>query len=279
MENTTAAGKLLLRPIPDAARYLAQMDRADADADFYNQVSRNGEDLYAVCTEHETAGIASICSDGFFYIYIFPEYRNRGCGYLAACAAEAQLRAQGVQSFTTAYSSHNDVAIKLAKKCGFAKKFSSCVMQYPGEAFDLPELPIRNHRDEDFYEAFTMSSEAFHIMRLETGHDPNSVPYPADEETRQLCLATAHERYIYTVDGEIVGCAHIDGAEIDNVSVKISRQGKGYGRNMVKFLVNVILEKNIGAPFLYCLVANRKAWQLYRSLGFQEISRNDYAVK
>ena len=115
-------------------------------------------------------------------------------------------------------------------------------------------------------------------MRLETGHDPNSVPYEPDEETKKICTETAEERYVYMVDGEIVGCAHIDGPEIDNVAIKISRQGQGLGRLFVKYLVNEILEKDMGQPFLYCLVSNRKAWQLYNSLGFEETVRNEYAI-
>ena len=124
-----------------------------------------------------------------------------------------------------------------------------------------------------------MSAEAFHIMRLETGHDPNSVPYPPDEEARQYCAETAAGRYIYEADGEIIGCAYLDGTEISLVAIKTTRQGKGYGRLLVKFLVNQILEQNIGEPFLFCLVSNTKARQLYDSLGFTEFQRNIFAVK
>ena len=111
------------------------------------------------------------------------------------------------QSISTAYNSKNICAQKLAEKCGFVKRLSSVVMQYDGEPFDIPILPIRKHTDKDFIEAYTMSAEAFHVMRLETGYYHDSVPYAPDEEIRKHCLDTADERYIYEVAGKIVGCA------------------------------------------------------------------------
>ena len=105
------------------------------------------------------------------------------------------------------------------------------------------------------------------------------MPYVPGEEDRRYAMETADQRYVYVLDGEIVGCACLDGAEIDNVSIKIAHQGKGLGRNLVKYLVNRILEQKIGDPFLYCLTVNTKARRLYDSLGFQEMVCNEYAEK
>ena len=266
--------------IPAPSRYLPWVNRADMDADVYNDITRDRDNIHGICQGEEILGLASICDDpdAFLYIYIFPEYRNRGCGAAALRAARDQLHSSPLLSICTAYDSKNEIARHLARAHGYEAKFSSSVMTYWGEKFEIPELPICKHREELFDEAFRISAEAFHIMRLETGHDPNSVPYEPDEETKKICTETAEERYVYMVDGEIVGCAHIDGPEIDNVAIKISRQGQGLGRLFVKYLVNEILEKDMGQPFLYCLVSNRKAWQLYNSLGFEETVRNEYAI-
>ena len=265
----------------DVSPYLTQIDRADADADFYKDVSSNKGHLYAVCYDGEVVGVSSIIddADAYVYVYIFPQHRCKGYGYLAVGASEQLLQSTPLESITTAYDSNNAVAEKLAKKCDFLLKHESLVMEYPGKKFGIPELPIRKHRDEDFLEAYTLSAEAFHIMRLETGHDPNSVPYPADENARQECLRTADERYIYALGDKIIGCAHIDGAEIDNIAIGIAYQGNGYGRKFMKYLTNEILAQGIGKPFLYCLASNKKALQLYQSLGYVEIFRNAYAVK
>ena len=270
---------LTIRKIADVAGYLSQIDSMDADWDFYHDVFKNSENIRVICCGDEVVGLSCINegTDSYIYVYVFPNYRNQGFGYRAVCALEQQLTVS--QSISTAYNSNNEIAKKLAEKCGFEKRLSSVVMQYSGEPFELPPLPIRKHRDEDFIEAYTMSAEAFHIMRLETGYFPDSVPFVPDEEIRQQCLETAEERYIYVLGNEIVGCAHIDGAELDNVAIKISHQGKGLGRLFVKYLVNEILQKGIDKPFLYCIDQNKKARQLYNSLGFKEIVCNVYATK
>lgn len=273
--------QLTICKITDASNYLSRILRDEVDAEFYKEVSKNGDGIYGICAEGEMVGLAYFpgFSDGFLYVYIFPEYRHRGYGYLAVCALEKYAQSLGYQMFATAYDKKNKVAVKLAGKCGFAPRFSTSIMKYKGEAFELPALPIRNHRDEDFIEAYTMSAEAFHKMRVETGHDPDSVPYVPGEEERRHAMETADQRYVYVLDDEIVGCACLDGAEIDNVSIKITHQGKGLGRMLVKYLVNRILEQKIGEPFLYCLTVNTKARRLYDSLGFQEMVCNEYAEK
>ena len=282
MEKSFAKSNIALRRITDPSKYQPQIDPVDMDTDIYNDVSKNRDTFYAIFADDDnTVGLCCIRddADAFLYIYIFPEYRHKGYGYLAACTAERQIQSSPLLSIATAYDSKNEIAKNFAEKCGFEVKSSSSVMCYQGEKFDIPELPIHKHRDEDFVEAYSMSAEAFHIMRLETGYFPDSVPFVPDEETRKYCLETADDRYIYFQGDEIVGCAQLDGAELSNVSIAISHQGKGLGRAFVKFLVNEILEKGIGEPFLYCIVGNRKARQLYDSLGFREIVRNVYATK
>ena len=281
MEKTVARDFLTICKVADVTVYLPQIDPGDVDADFYNDVTQNRGNIHVVSCRNEIIGLSSIEDEpnAYIYVYIFPEYRNRGYGYLAVCASEQKIQASPLLSISTAYNGNSEAAGKLAEKFGFVKRFSSVVMRYNGQPFDIPTLPIRKHRDEDFSEAYAMSAEAFHIMRLETGYFPDSVPNVPDEEIRQHCLDTADERYLYVLNNEIVGCAHIDGRELDNVSIKVSHQGKGLGRMFVKYLVNEILDKGIGEPFLYCIDVNRKARQLYRSLGFVESACNVYATK
>ena len=281
MDKSAAVERITICKIADVSAYLPQMDQGDVDADFYLEVSKNNGSIYGISCGEEIIGLSHIQddADAYVYVYIFPAYRHRGYGYPAICASEQYIASSPLQSISTAYDSHNDIARKLAERCGYKMRFCSAMMRYPGEKFDIPALPVRKHRDEDFVDAYTLSAEAFHIMRLETGYFPDSVPFVPDEETRKYCLETADDRYIYFQGDEIVGCAQLDGAELSNVSIAISHQGKGLGRAFVKFLVNEILEKGIGEPFLYCIVGNRKARQLYDSLGFREIVRNVYATK
>lgn len=281
MEKYDSANTIQICKMDDVSKYISQVDSAETSEDFCSAVSENIEEVYAIRNGDTVIGLSLIEDDaeGYIYIYIFPEYRNNGYGYLAACAAEQQMQSSPLVSITTSYDNNNKIAERLAEKCGFAKTFASAFMKYSGEMFEGSFPAIQPYRDEHFADAFTLSAEAFHRMRLEAGCFPDSVISTPSDEARQLWAETADDRYVYVLNDEIVGYAHIDEAELDTVAIRISHQGQGLGKAFTKFLTNVILEKQMGEPFLYCVVDNRKARQLYTSLGFKEVSCNAYAVK
>ena len=144
----------------DVSKYLPQIDSADADWDFCNDVSHNSETVFAIEVDGEIVGLSCIRDDidSYIYVYIFPAYRNRGYGSLAVSASERQLSTPSPESISTAYHSASAIARNLAEKHGYIKRLSSVVYQYKGEPFVLPHLPIRKHRDEDFIDAYTLSA-------------------------------------------------------------------------------------------------------------------------
>lgn len=274
-------GNIAIRKLEDASKYLPQVDQAEADADFYEGVADNGEEIFGICKEDEVVGLSCIVdeADGFLYVYVFPEHRGQGYGTLAAREAQAQMHSDSRWKITTAYDSHNDVARRLAEKCGFKKKFASAIMKYQGGRFEEKPLPVRKYRDEDFVAAFTVEDEAFYKMRLESGSFPDSTLSEPSDDMRNFYAERAENEYVYLQGDEIIGFAQIDGAELSSVAIKLNYQGKGLGKEFTKFLVNRILEQGEETPFLYCIVGNDKARKLYESLGFKEVSCNAYAEK
>ncbi len=272
--------KMTIDKIQFASKYLPYINVEDADAEFYEAVSENDEDIYAIYYMNEVVGLSNIIDDvwGFLYIYIFPQYRRKGYGKVAVRLSEERMNASKLRNITTCYFANDKVACEFAKACGYIKEFSSAYMKYDGGPFEEKILPIRQYKDEDFAEAQALNAEAFHKMRLDTGCFRNSVPEVPSAEMRKLWKETAVERYVYVEENEIVGYAHLDGAELAEVSIKISRQDNGLGTEFVKFLVNRLLEKGYSEPCLYCVVGN-KARHLYELLGFKEVACNEYAKK
>jgi ribosomal-protein-alanine N-acetyltransferase len=77
--------------------------------------------------------------------------------------------------------------------------------------------------------------------------------------------------------GFIIGRVVLDEAEILEFSIDPSYQGYGYGKTLLKHLIMLLQEKKIGKIFLEVRHSNRRAMQLYHSIGFREISiRKDY---
>ncbi len=273
--------KIEIIKLEDVTPYLEKIDRKDAEPWLSEEVSENGDEIFFIRVSDAIVGTAYIgdAAKAFVYVYIFPEYRNRGYGEAAVSAAEQTIKTTPLIRIATAYNDHSEAAKRLAEKHGYLKKYSSALMEYRGEKFEEPELPVRKYRDEDFTDAATLSAEAFHAMRLSTGCFPDSVVAQATEEDRKYCAENAENEYVVQLNGEIVGYAAIDGTELGEVSIKIPHQGKGLGRKFVRYLTNRILEKDEGEPILWCVVGNVKARNLYDSLGFKEICRDDFAEK
>lgn len=263
-------------------KYLSQIDRKELYDDAYRTILDKEDCLCTISYAHKVVGFSILEYDeksGFVFIYIFPNYRHRGYGSLAIKECENIMNVSKLHKITTVYLNNNELASSFAKKHGYIKEFASSEMIYEGAKFDLPVLPIRQYEDKDYLEAFTLAEEAFHVMRLSTGCFPNSKINEPSEESRKRWLKDADESFVYVLDNEVVGFANIDGPEIDSISIKISQQGKGLGRNFVKYLTNLILDNEKDSPYLWCVVGNKKARKLYESLGYKEVLTMAFANK
>lgn len=266
----------------NAAEFLPRVVRTYENAEFCDEVAGNGEEIFALSAGGETVGLAYIEDDdkAFIYVYIFPEFRGRGYGRAAVLAAEAGLKTDPVKSIETGYIAGDEAAKHLASALGYNKRvFQSAAMRYRGGKFEEPDLPVRKYRSEDFETAWLAAAEAFHKMRLETGKFPDSTVGEISDAAREYWEKTADKRVVVEQNGEITGSAHIEDGEIDVLWIKIPRQGNGYGRKLLKYCVNRILESGHDEVTLWCVVGNDKARRLYESEGFEEVGRAEYAEK
>ena len=281
MNNQTVENNIELRKAEKPSQYLSRITRVDTEADFYVELEEDSEDVYEIVAGGEVVGLAYIDDDeeAFVYVFIFKEHRGKGYSYPAALAAEKAIKASPVRSIQTGYDANNALAKKLAEKCGYAPQFASAIMRYGGAKLEEKALPIRAYRDEDFTSAYTLTDEAFHRMHLETGLFPDSKLTPPTDKERKFWSDTAAERFVYEKDGEIVACGRICKDALSFVAVDSARRGEGFGRGMVTFLTNRLIEKNGGEPRLWCVVGNDRARKLYESLGYRETDRAEYSKK
>lgn len=64
-----------------------------------------------------------------------------------------------------------------------------------------------------------------------------------------------------------------DEAELLNITVADACQGRGYGRQLLEFLLKEAVQQHMHAMFLEVRVSNQPALALYRRLGFLEVGR------
>ena len=130
--------KIEIIKLDDVKPYLDKIDRKDAEPGFSEEVSENGDEVFFIRVADAIVGTAYISDEAraFVYVYIFPEYRNRGYGESAVSAAERMIKTTPLERILTAYSDHSEAAKRLAEKQGYLKKYSSALMEYDGEKFE-----------------------------------------------------------------------------------------------------------------------------------------------
>ena len=130
--------KIEIIKLDDVKPYLDKIDRKDAEPGFSEEVSENGGEVFFIHVADAIVGTAYISDEAraFVYVYIFPEYRNRGYGESAVSAAERMIKTTPLERILTAYSDHSEAAKRLAEKQGYLKKYSSALMEYDGEKFE-----------------------------------------------------------------------------------------------------------------------------------------------
>ena len=81
-------------------------------------------------------------------------------------------------------------------------------------------------------------------------------------------LEKAADTYMFISEGELIGAVSCYGNEIDDLFVSMSKQGKGYGRELLLWAINHIREKNSEPITLHVAEWNQRALKMYQGVGF-----------
>ena len=214
----------------------------------------------------------------FVFVYVPVNYRKRGIGSALLQYGEAYIRDRKTKKIMTTYPVNNENSKRFANKYGYERLFSSAYLKRGEGTFSLEKVPARPYRDEDYDDAFKLSSVAFHEMRVRVGEFPDSKVGEPSEEMRNAWKQDIENRYIYEMDGEIAGYGYLEGNEIESISIRSDLQGKGIGKKFIQYLCNELYNRGNKEIFLWCVVGN-KARKLYDYLGFEEVWESEFSVK
>lgn len=136
-------------------------------------------------------------------------------------------------------------------------------MEYHGGQV-CSELALRNYTDSDYETYKKIYNDCFREMRTALQITPVECCQSAEELGKRK-----RDIFIYERNGMLLGSVAVYGNEIDDLIVAEQFQGNGYGKELLKFALCVIQEKNTAPIRLHVADWNRKAIKLYRKLGFE----------
>lgn len=106
-------------------------------------------------------------------------------------------------------------------------------------------------------------------------------PYPWTDGIFRDCIRVGYQCWLAYEDGRLIGHAvasiAANESHLLNLSIAADDQGKGYGKQFVEFLVDIVRQRGALSILLEVRPSNPAAIGLYQSCGFNEIGcRKNY---
>lgn len=217
-------------------------------------------------------GVSSCTS---FTLYVEPLKRGKGFGRDILKALEGKMIQAGVVEVVCDFKMNKVISSFLAYN-GYKGWFRSNFMVYEGQKLPVGDYEIMGYEDEYYESVQKVYSEAFHNMRLLVGIE--SSLSEASEEERKANEANKKNIFVLKSEEKILAVMTLNGNEIDAVAVEINEQGKGYGKAVVSYGVNKILDKGEESVTLWAVEGN-PAKYLYEKLGFKVLRLHEFVKK
>jgi len=232
-------------------------------------------------------------------IYVDPGFRRQGLGRRLYEAGMARL--QGPGRITARYRADGptpaggqNVAQAFYARRGFEVWYSMDELVYPGgrrgpgdrgrpPAGEGTHLEIRPYDDRYFERYIRIVGDAFEPMRRGKDFRPHNVFETNDNpERRAYFLSVGNDIFLAFAMGSggeetLVGVGGVDGDFIDEVGVDPAHQGRGYGKALTEFGINLLLERGCPSPRTSVVSDNEPARGMYYRLGFELAQTDEWA--
>lgn len=210
-------------------------------------------------------------------IYTEPDRRRTGIASALWGAMLPDIRRSPAELIDTAYRTDNDgdVGAFFARQ-GFQRWFTNVGLRYEGPRFAEPTIAWRAYEDRYFEDYLRLINVAFEPMRRGNDIEPYVIfsdELIADAGLRKEFADNADNLFVFLDGDRIIGVTEIgvdlDGnGFVDAVGVAPAYQGRGIGRQIIKFAVNRLLDRDIRTVLLSTQDRNAAARRLYEGIGF-----------
>lgn len=230
-----------------------------------------------VCYEKEEDGEFNIVT------YVDPDWRHRGIGSRLLDAALAAVKAMNERGrITTRYRIDLDDSQRFYRNRGFVYWYSMDYLMYDGPAMPKPNLPpgveIRPYADEHYEGFFRVMAETFIPQRRFYDFRPHDIrEFRTAEDDREKVLTNKDNMFVLLEDGKLRGVLELDDNFIDSVGVDQAAKGRGYGKALMQYAVNVLRARGHQIVETSVVLGNIPAWRLYNTLGFRRVQVDEWA--
>lgn len=206
---------------------------------------------------------AKSCS---FTLFVKEEFRRQGVGTQLVKALCASMKAMEIKRAIADYKV-DEATAAFIKASNMTPWFLTNYMVYEGEKLQEKALQFTTYEDKYYEEYYKIESNAFYELRKANNIEP--FIFEDSEQDRKSYTEDAKDIFLLFEEEALVAAGYAKAGEIDRIAVAKGCEGKGYGRALLCYGVNKLLDEGYSKIFLWVLEWNKRAKGLYEDIGFR----------
>lgn len=209
------------------------------------------------------------------YLYVSPAARGCGVGGALLKALTDAPESGALRFISTKIETDHARSLTFFEQAGFEKWYTELILCHSGERQPESGLRFINYQSAYFERYVDTIRRSFHELRQANDFEPYDCCEPDEAKKNEL---ERNKDHIYLLlDGERIA-ASVTAAPgvIEDVFVAPCDQGRGIGRQMMRFALNKAMEGGAGPVRLSAIEWNYRALRLYESVGFRVEKRMHY---
>ncbi|MGN4444053.1 GNAT family N-acetyltransferase [Bacillus cereus group sp. MYBK79-1] len=270
-----------IQQMKDLAHICGQHDQIDYSSDLHINclTARNNEDIYDFLLYDNTQLIGALSMYDFerptklkLIGFVHPNYRKQHIGTTLLQTAMKEIRIKEADEALIIMNGDSTSGKEFAKHMKFPYLYSEYSMAFKAkevQKITKNTIQLTLASSESLLDLIELSSKAF----------GDSV-----ENTsiwlQKMMNSPSHQVYSALIDEKVIGTITVSEQEqsttLSGFAVHPSYQGKGYGKDILSYMVHTLITEGVSIIELDVETKNNHALKLYTQCGFEIKTKHDY---
>lgn len=179
----------------------------------------------------------------------------------------AAPKARALQFISTKVETNHLDSLAFFQKAGFEPWYTELILSHNGIRQPESNLNFQNYQSEYFEQYVDAIRSSFYDLRSSNDFQPY---YCCEkDQVKQEELERNKDRiFVMIQDEKLIGSVTIQEDFIEDVFVAPDYQGRGIGKEVMRFAVNKVIDSTNRPAKLSAIKWNSRALHLYQSVGF-----------
>ncbi|MED2184402.1 GNAT family N-acetyltransferase [Bacillus wiedmannii] len=270
-----------IQQMKDLAHICGQHDQIDYSSDLHINflTARNNEEVYDFLFYDNTQLIGALSMYDFerptkleLIGFVHPNYRKQHIGTTLLQTAMKEIRIRAADEALLIMNGDSASGKEFAKHMKLPYLYSEYSMEFKAkEVQKTPkntiQFPLAS--SESLLDLIEISSKAFGDSAKNTA-----------TWLQKMMNSPSHQVYCALIDEKVIGTITVSEQDqsttLSGFAVHPSYQGKGYGKDILSYMVHTLITKGISTIELDVETKNNHALKLYTQCGFEMKKKHDY---